>query len=92
MAMLACAGIDASDREVAIECRASVHEVRRCLVAAIKTPPSMTAMAQMVTPKQFRKYDYLFTEDLLNESIAADRLDPDWIAAVATIDLTGVAD
>jgi ATP-dependent Lhr-like helicase len=82
MALLAWSGVDAFDREVAIECRASIDEVRRCLVSAIKSPPSMAELSQTIAPKQFRKYDHLFTEELLNASIAADRLDADWRADV----------
>jgi ATP-dependent Lhr-like helicase len=83
MALLAWSGIDAFDREVAMECRGSIDEVRRCLASAIASPPSVADIAQKVAPKQFRKYDHLFTEELLNASIAADRLESDWAADVA---------
>jgi len=85
LALLSWSGIDAFDREVAIECHASIDEVRRCLESALRSPPSLAAISQTVAPKQFRKYDYLFTEDLLNASIAAERLDTDWMSDVAPV-------
>lgn len=85
LALLSWSGIDAFDREVAIECHASIDEVRRCLESALRSPPSLAAISQTVAPKQFRKYDYLFTEDLLNASIAAERLDTDWMSDVVPV-------
>jgi ATP-dependent Lhr-like helicase len=85
IALLALAGIDTLDRKVAIECCAGIEEVRRRLASAIKAPPSMAGLAQTVSPKQFRKYDHLFSEELLNESIASDRLDAEWAADVAAV-------
>jgi len=85
LALLSWAGVEAIDRQVAIEGRASVEDVRRIVTDAIKSPPALRDLAQMIAPKQFRKFDYLFTEDLLNESIAADRLDECWMDVVAAV-------
>ncbi len=85
LAFLNWAGVDVIDRQVAIECRASAEAVRRLLKEAIKAPPALRDLAQMVAPKQFRKFDHLFAEDLLNESIAVDRLDERWTDVFAAI-------
>ncbi|MFN0131464.1 MAG: DEAD/DEAH box helicase [Phycisphaerales bacterium] len=85
LALLSWAGVEAIDRQVAIEGRASVGDVRRILTDAVKSPPALRDLAQMIAPKQFRKFDYLFAEDLLNESIAADRLDERWMDVVAAV-------
>lgn len=78
IALLNWAGVDVIDRQVAVECRSSATELRRILKDALESPPALSDLAQMVSPKQFRKFDHLFAEDLLNESISADRLDAHW--------------
>ncbi len=85
VALLNYAGVNVIDRHVAIECAKNVKEVRRLLHDAIISPPALKDLAHMFVLKQFRKYDYLLAEDLLNESIAADRLDADWREDAAAV-------
>jgi len=76
IALLAVMGVEAFDREIAIECRAPMTELRDRLRASRSVLPSGLALANMVAPKGYRKYDYLFSPGLLDEAIAVDRLDP----------------
>lgn len=85
LALLNWAGVDSIDRQVAIECCVSAGDLRKLLNDSIKTPPALRDLAQVVVPKQFRKFDHLFAEELLNESIAADRLDERWIDVVTAV-------
>lgn len=75
MAMLSTIGIDSADRGVALDCAAPSVVLKERLATAIRSSLDPLRLAQQVAPKDFRKYDSLFDEDLLNEAIAADRLD-----------------
>jgi len=75
LALLASMGIEAMDREIAIECRLPDESLRTRLRASVEIELNPLRLAHHVVPKQFRKFDHLFDEALLDESIALDRLD-----------------
>ncbi|MCL4198950.1 MAG: DEAD/DEAH box helicase [Phycisphaerales bacterium] len=75
LALLASMGIEATDREIAIECRLPDESLRMRLRASVEIDLNPLRLAHHVVPKQFRKFDHLFDDLLLDESIALDRLD-----------------
>jgi len=75
VALLTSMGIEATDRRIAIECRTNSGILAQRLHAVRERLPGMLTLAESVVPKQFRKYDYLFSDALLNESLATDRLE-----------------
>lgn len=77
MAILARLDIDATNREVGIECRIPIRSLQERLQTIGAGPLDSHELARQMTPKVFRKYDHLFTEDLLDEAIAIDRIDPE---------------
>jgi ATP-dependent Lhr-like helicase len=74
-ALLACVGVEAADQKVALECSISAPELARRLATVAQSLPAPLQLAQTIAPKHFRKYDALFDDELLEEAIAADRLD-----------------
>lgn len=91
IAMLSASGVDARDRTIAIECRIPAADLQALLVAAEKHLSALEYLAEQVYPKQERKYDYLLSDDLLEESIAIDRLDPSTARQVLTDTLAAQA-
>ncbi len=75
LALLASMGIEAMDRQIAIECRLPDESLRTRLRASVEIELNPLRLAHHVVPKQFRKFDHLFDEAILDESIALDRLD-----------------
>jgi ATP-dependent Lhr-like helicase len=82
MSLLALLGIDATDRKIAIHCRASRDDLRKLLAPQSLAQLQLAELTGHVPLKQYRKFDYLLGDDLLDECIAADRLDFDVAAAV----------
>lgn len=78
-AMLASQGITATPGEITIACKSGADEVRAAL--ALPTLPAL-GLARHVEPKVVRKYDQWLDVDVLDESIAVDRLDIDGATAV----------
>ncbi|MCB9840491.1 MAG: DEAD/DEAH box helicase [Phycisphaeraceae bacterium] len=78
-ALLLMQGVESVDRRVGFACKASADEVRERLVGVCGAEgtgmPAAVEIAGHVSPRAVRKYDHLFGEALLVESIAADRLD-----------------
>jgi ATP-dependent Lhr-like helicase len=75
LALLESMGVAGRDREIAIECSVSAASLDDRLGTAVRRNMEPLGLANHVVPKQYRKYDHLFDESLLNEAISADRLD-----------------
>lgn len=72
MALLASAGIDARDEQIAIECRVAESDLTSLISTWRQSMPDRLVLAEHVQPKQHRKYDYLMPSDLLDEGLATD--------------------
>jgi hypothetical protein len=79
------------DRTIALECRIPAADLQTLLAGAEKHLSALEYLAEQVYPKQERKYDYLLSNDLLEESIAIDRLDPSTARQVLTDTLAAQA-
>lgn len=75
VAMFAAAGVPAVDRGVAVEVDAPIAKVRAIIESFVNSPADALAIAAHVQPKFRRKYDRLFSDDLLEVAIARDTLD-----------------
>lgn len=76
LALLEHLGIEARDRDdVAIECGTGADALKGRLRESLATWPEPLQLAKHVQPKQARKFDGLLDDALLDEGIAADRLD-----------------
>lgn len=74
-ALLASLGVESEDRRVAIACNTSAAHLGDLLRSSQSKPLDLKRLAEHVVPKQYRKYDPFFSDALLDESIATDRLD-----------------
>lgn len=74
VAMFATAGVAAVDRGVAVDVEASASKVRAIIDSFVSAPADALAIAASVQPKYRRKYDRLFSDDLLDVAITRDTL------------------
>jgi ATP-dependent helicase Lhr and Lhr-like helicase len=75
VALLTDLGLDVTDRAIAIECALSPADLVTRLANADRLLDAPLRLAAHVFPKQVRKFDHLLNDALLDQSIAADRLD-----------------
>jgi ATP-dependent Lhr-like helicase len=75
LASLGAIGIEGIDREIAIECPVPASEIRGKVGDLERLLRDPKGIAAAMSPKRFRKYDYLLSDGLLNDAIAADRVD-----------------
>ncbi|HOD81585.1 MAG: putative ATP-dependent helicase Lhr [Planctomycetes bacterium ADurb.Bin126] len=87
-AMLAGCGVASQDEGIALVLGVSEDEARSRIKEIARQEHNPLEVAQMVQPKERRKYDWLLGEDLLNISLARGWLDLDGAAAVLA-ELTG---
>ena len=81
-AIFAARRIDARDQEVAFTFDRPMEKVRTLLGELAQDLPDPLEVAQLVPSRRRRKYDELFDDELLNESLARGWLDVEGAAAV----------
>jgi len=75
LSMLSAAGLEVTDKEVSIRCRASVENVRSVLETITDYPPPIETIARAAIQRAtLHKYDYLLSEELRGRAIAANDL------------------
>lgn len=77
VALLQSLDIETGDHGVALECRVSAEDLASRVRVVVRDRIDPFVLAAQMKMKQFRKYDYLLSDELLDEAAAADRLDVD---------------